>query len=164
MLSKSVRIPNTLSKLFSLKNDEINQLKSSVKELRNQMEKLRFEKREAIQNQIQASANEIKQLKLSCSALREELENLKFEKQEAIQNAIKKSSLEINELKYEKIKSDEISNSTSVSLFSDDSYKFVTDEFFTYKKLEQIFKNLKICLLITLAIDNTRMFFNKTSL
>ena len=46
--------------------------------------------------------------------------------------------LEINELKYEKIKSDEISNSTNVSLFSDDSYKFVTDEFFTYKKLEQI--------------------------
>jgi len=46
--------------------------------------------------------------------------------------------LEINELKYEKIKSDEISNSTSVSLFSDDSYKFVIDEFFTYKKLEQI--------------------------
>ena len=46
--------------------------------------------------------------------------------------------LEINKLKYEKIKSDEISNSTSVSLFSDDSYKFVTDEFFTYKKLEQI--------------------------
>ena len=46
--------------------------------------------------------------------------------------------LEINELKYEKIKSDEIINSTSVSLFSDDSYKFVTDEFFTYKKLEQI--------------------------
>ena len=46
--------------------------------------------------------------------------------------------LEINELKYEKIKSDEINNSTSVSLFSDDSYKFVTDEFFTYKKLEQI--------------------------
>jgi len=46
--------------------------------------------------------------------------------------------LEINELKYEKIKSDEISNSTNVSLFSDDLYKFVTDEFFTYKKLEQI--------------------------
>ena len=46
--------------------------------------------------------------------------------------------LEINELKYEKIKSDEINNSTSVSLFSDDSYKFVTDEFFTFKKLEQI--------------------------
>ena len=34
--------------------------------------------------------------------------------------------LEINELKYEKIKSDEINNSTSVSLFSDDSYKSVT--------------------------------------
>jgi len=46
--------------------------------------------------------------------------------------------LEINELKYEKIKSDEISNSTNVSLFSDNLYKFVTDEFFTYKKLEQI--------------------------
>ena len=46
--------------------------------------------------------------------------------------------LEINELKYEKIKSDEISNSTNVSLFSDDLYKFVTDEFFTYKKLEEI--------------------------
>ena len=46
--------------------------------------------------------------------------------------------LEINELKYEKIKSDEISNSTNVSLFSDNLYKFVTDEFFTYKKLEDI--------------------------
>jgi hypothetical protein len=46
--------------------------------------------------------------------------------------------LEINELKYEKIKSDEISNSTNLSLFSDNLYKFVTDEFFTYKKLEEI--------------------------
>ena len=46
--------------------------------------------------------------------------------------------LEINELKYEKIKSDEISNNINVSLFPDDIYKFVTDEFFTYKKLEQI--------------------------
>ena len=46
--------------------------------------------------------------------------------------------LEINELKYEKIKSKEISNSTNVSLFSDNLYKFVTDEFFTYKKLEEI--------------------------
>ena len=46
--------------------------------------------------------------------------------------------LEINELNYEKIKSDEISNSTNVSLFSDNLYKFVTDEFFTYKKLEEI--------------------------
>ena len=46
--------------------------------------------------------------------------------------------LEINELKYEKIKSDEISNSTNVSLFSDNLYKFVTDEFFTFKKLEEI--------------------------
>ena len=41
-------------------------------------------------------------------------------------------------MKYEKIKSDEISNSTNVSLFSDNLYKFVTDEFFTYKKLEEI--------------------------
>ena len=47
-------------------------------------------------------------------------------------------ALEINELKYEKIKSDEISNSTNVSLFSDNLYKFVTDEFFTFKKLEEI--------------------------
>ena len=46
--------------------------------------------------------------------------------------------LEINGLKYEKIKSDEISNTTNVSLFSDNLYKFVTDEFFTYKKLEKI--------------------------
>jgi len=47
-------------------------------------------------------------------------------------------NLEINELKYEKIKSDEISNSRNVSLFSDNLYKFVTDEFFTFKKLEEI--------------------------
>ena len=36
--------------------------------------------------------------------------------------------LEINELKYEKIKSDEISNNTNVSLFSDNLYKFVRSE------------------------------------
>ena len=46
--------------------------------------------------------------------------------------------LEINELKYEKINSNEISISTNVSLFSDNLYKFVTDEFITYKKLEEI--------------------------
>ena len=46
--------------------------------------------------------------------------------------------LEINELKYEKINSNEISISTNVSLFSDNLYKFVTDEFFTFKKLEEI--------------------------
>ena len=46
--------------------------------------------------------------------------------------------LEINGLKYEKIKSEEIRNTTNASLFSDNLYKFVTDEFFTYKKLEQI--------------------------
>ena len=46
--------------------------------------------------------------------------------------------LDINELKYEKIKFHEINNDKNVSLFSDDSYKFVTDEFLTYKNLEQI--------------------------
>ena len=47
-------------------------------------------------------------------------------------------NLDIDEFKYEKIKSNEFSSNTNVSLFSDDLYKFVTDEFFTYKKLEQI--------------------------
>ena len=37
--------------------------------------------------------------------------------------------LDINELKYEKIKLHEINNDKNVSLFSDDSYKFVIDEF-----------------------------------
>ena len=46
--------------------------------------------------------------------------------------------LDINELKYEKIKFHEINNDKNVSLFSDDSYKFVIDEFLTYKNLEQI--------------------------
>ena len=40
-------------------------------------------------------------------------------------------NLGIDELKYEKIKSKEISNNANVSLFSDDLYKFVIDEFFT---------------------------------
>ena len=47
-------------------------------------------------------------------------------------------NLDIDEFKYEKIKSNEFSSNTNVSLFSDDLYKFVTDEFFTYKKLEEI--------------------------
>ena len=46
--------------------------------------------------------------------------------------------LDINELKYEKIKFQEINNDKNVSLFSDDSYKFVIDEFLTYKNLEQL--------------------------
>ena len=46
--------------------------------------------------------------------------------------------LDINELKYEKIKFHEINNDKNVSLFSDDSYKFVIDEFLTYKNLEQL--------------------------
>ena len=47
-------------------------------------------------------------------------------------------NLEIDELKYEKIKSNEFSSNTNVSLFSDDLYKFVTDEFFTFNNLEKI--------------------------
>ena len=47
-------------------------------------------------------------------------------------------NLEIDELKYEKIKSNEFSSNTNVSLFSDDLYKFVTDEFFTFNILEKI--------------------------
>ena len=38
--------------------------------------------------------------------------------------------LDINELKYEKIKFHEINNDKNVSLFSDDSYKFVIDKQF----------------------------------
>ena len=40
-------------------------------------------------------------------------------------------NLDIDEFKYEKIKSNEFMSNTNVSLFSDDLYKFVTDEFFT---------------------------------
>tara|TARA_Y100000768_G_scaffold273793_1_gene209637 strand:- start:426 stop:1088 length:663 start_codon:yes stop_codon:yes gene_type:complete len=47
-------------------------------------------------------------------------------------------NLGIDELKYEKIRSKEISNNTNVSLFSDDLYKFVIDEFFTFNNLEKI--------------------------
>ena len=47
-------------------------------------------------------------------------------------------NLDIDEFKYEKIKSNEFSSNTNVSLFSDDSYKFVTDEFFTFNNLEKI--------------------------
>tara|TARA_B100000287_G_C20391273_1_gene685745 strand:- start:192 stop:611 length:420 start_codon:yes stop_codon:yes gene_type:complete len=47
-------------------------------------------------------------------------------------------NLEIDELKYEKIKLNEISADTNASLFSDDLYKFVTDEFLTFNKLEKI--------------------------
>ena len=47
-------------------------------------------------------------------------------------------NLDIDEFKYEKIKSNEFSSNTNVSLFSDDSYKFVTDEFFTFNNLVKI--------------------------
>ena len=47
-------------------------------------------------------------------------------------------NLDIDEFKYEKIKSNEFMSNTNVSLFSDDLYKFVTDEFFTFNNLEKI--------------------------
>ncbi len=47
-------------------------------------------------------------------------------------------NLEIDELKYEKIKSNEININKNESLFSDDLYKFVTDEFFTFNNLKKI--------------------------
>tara|TARA_B100000683_G_scaffold17295_1_gene17142 strand:- start:243 stop:884 length:642 start_codon:yes stop_codon:yes gene_type:complete len=47
-------------------------------------------------------------------------------------------NLGIDELKYEKIKSNEITTNTNVSLFSDDLYKFVTDEFFTLNSLKKL--------------------------
>ena len=62
------------------KSDEINQLKSTISELRIQLEKLKFEKREAVQKQIQSSNDEIKQLKSACAQLRNELENLNLKK------------------------------------------------------------------------------------
>ena len=49
------------------------QLKLSIKELRNQLENLKFEKQKAVQEAIQNAASEIKDLK-SASVLREELE------------------------------------------------------------------------------------------
>ena len=81
------------------KNDEINQLKSTVTELRNQLDKAQYERKVAIQEQIQSSADEINQLKRSCQVLRDELETLKFEKKEAVQKTILNSSDEINHLK-----------------------------------------------------------------
>ena len=53
-------------------------------------------------------------------------------------------NLDIVEFKYEKIKSNEFSPSTNVSLFSDDLYKFVTDEFFTFNNLEKINYDLSL--------------------
>ena len=47
-------------------------------------------------------------------------------------------NLDIDEFKYEKIKSNEFRSNTNVSLFSDDLYKFVTDEFFTFNNLQKI--------------------------
>ena len=54
--------------------DEINQLKSSCQALRDELESLKFEKKEAVQKTILSSSDEIKQLKLSTQKLREELE------------------------------------------------------------------------------------------
>ena len=62
------------------------------------MDKAQYEKKTAIQKQIQSSADEINQLKKSCQVLRDELETLKFEKKEAIQKTILNSSDEINQL------------------------------------------------------------------
>ena len=73
-------------------------LKSLIIELRNQLEKTSYEKKEAIQKEREAATTEINQLKNSCLALREELSTLNFEKKQAVQDAILKSADEISEL------------------------------------------------------------------
>ena len=55
---------------------EIKELKFSISDLRNELESLKFEKKEAVQNAVLNSNNEIQQLKLSSQKLREEIEKL----------------------------------------------------------------------------------------
>ena len=85
--------------LISNKSDEINQLKQTISELRIQLERIKFEKKEAVQQTKLNSSQEIKDLKLSVSQLRKELENLKFEKQQEVQQTKLSSTDEINQLK-----------------------------------------------------------------
>ena len=83
----------------SSKNDEINQFKNSIKELRSQLEKLKIEKQEAVQKAISTASLEIQELKSLISSLRDELDNLQFAKKEAVQKAIQGSVGEIAQLK-----------------------------------------------------------------
>ena len=53
-----------------------NELKLSIADLRNELESLKFEKKEAVQNAVLNSNNEIKQLKSSSQKLREEIEKI----------------------------------------------------------------------------------------
>ena len=68
-------------------------------ELREELENLKFEKQEAVQNAIKKSSLEISELKDATSALRDELVESKFTKKQAIQKAVLNSSDEIKQLK-----------------------------------------------------------------
>ena len=57
-------------------SQEVKELKSSIGDLRNELESLKFEKKEAVQKIVYDSSDEIKQLKNVSQNLRDELEKI----------------------------------------------------------------------------------------
>ena len=68
-------------------HDEIKQLRDTATALRDQMEKMSFDKQQAVQAAVAASSDEIAQLRQTIGALRDEMEGHRVRHGEVMQSA-----------------------------------------------------------------------------
>jgi len=88
-----------VQKALAQSADEIRQLQATAQALRQELDRLKFEKDKTEQAAIASGEDEIRQLKATAQALRQELQLLRFEKDEAEQAAIAGGADEIRQLK-----------------------------------------------------------------
>ena len=83
-----------MQKLTATKNNEINSLKVTITELRNELENAEFQKLEEIQKVESTFTAEILQLKESLASLRKKIENVEIKRDEVLQKMQQKVSAE----------------------------------------------------------------------
>ena len=71
---------------------EIRHLKDTLGVLRDELESMRMDREEAVQQAVQRSVDEIQQLKSTVTSLRDELESLRIEKDAAVQETVQRSA------------------------------------------------------------------------
>ncbi len=98
-MTESRMEPKTGPDESHLARTENRQLKETIGALRDELERMRFEKEQGVQQAVAAANDEIVQLKATVTALRDGLERMRFEKEQGVQQAVADANDEIVQLK-----------------------------------------------------------------
>ncbi len=96
-LHEKLRFKNQKS-LFE-KDGEIAYLKDTIIAVRDQMEKMQFEKADVEQRAVARANDEIRQLRETAVALRDQMEKMQFEKADVERRAVARANDEIEQLR-----------------------------------------------------------------